>query len=41
MVLGMVTHVDEAVGELIQSLKDKGLYENTVIGFSSDVSIFK
>ena len=34
----MISHVDEAVGEVMQSLKDKGLYENTVIGFTSDVS---
>ena len=34
----MMTHADEAVGEVIQSLKDKGIYDNTIIVFTSDVS---
>lgn len=32
----MVEHTDEAVGKIINKLKDKGLYENTIILFSSD-----
>jgi len=33
---GMITMIDDAVGEIIQSLKDSGQYENTVIIFNSD-----
>jgi arylsulfatase A len=32
----MVEHVDEAVGKVIDKLKEQGLYENTIILFSSD-----
>ncbi len=32
----MVSHLDEQVGMLVQQLKDLGLYENTLIIFSSD-----
>ncbi len=32
----MVEHTDEAVGKVIDKLKEKGLYENTIILFSSD-----
>ncbi|MBK3517106.1 sulfatase [Carboxylicivirga marina] len=32
----MVEHTDEAVGKVIAKLKEKGLYENTIILFSSD-----
>lgn len=32
----MVEHVDEAVGALVQQLKDEGLYENTIIILTSD-----
>ena len=32
----MVSYLDERVGELVQTLKDQGLYENTLIIFSSD-----
>ena len=32
----MVSHTDDAVGEIIAKLKEKGLYENTIILFSSD-----
>ncbi len=32
----MITHLDDQVGEIIQSLKDKGLYENTIIVFAAD-----
>ena len=33
---GMLTMVDDAVGDLIQALKDSGRYEDTVICFNSD-----
>ncbi len=32
----MITHLDDQVGEIIQSLKDKGLYENTIIIYTGD-----
>lgn len=32
----MVSYLDERVGELVQTLKEQGLYENTLIIFSSD-----
>ena len=32
----MVEHTDDAVGNIINTLKEKGLYENTIILFSSD-----
>jgi len=32
----MVEHMDEAVGRVIQALKDNGVYENTIIIFTSD-----
>ena len=32
----MISYLDEQVGALVQQLKDLGLYENTVILFSSD-----
>ncbi|MFO8000792.1 MAG: arylsulfatase [Marinilabilia sp.] len=32
----MISYLDERVGQLIQHLKDLGLYENTLIIFSSD-----
>lgn len=31
-----ITHLDANVGRLIQSLKDKGLYENTIIVYAAD-----
>ena len=34
--LGMVTAMDDFVGTLVQSLKNQGMYEDTVIIFSSD-----
>ena len=34
----MATAMDEAFGEVVQALKDKGIYDNSVIIFSSDVS---
>jgi len=33
---GMITHLDEQVGQLVQKLKQIGEYENTVIIFTSD-----
>jgi len=33
---GMINYLDDQLGELIQTLKDEGLYENTLIIFSSD-----
>ena len=33
---GMITMIDDQVGRLIQSLKDNGQYDNTVIVFTSD-----
>jgi arylsulfatase len=32
----MISYLDERVGELVQTLKEQGLYENTLIIFSSD-----
>lgn len=32
----MVEHTDEAIGKVIAKLKEKGLYKNTIILFSSD-----
>ena len=32
----MVSYLDERVGELVRTLKEEGLYENTLIIFSSD-----
>ena len=33
---GMITALDDVVGNLTQKLKDVGSYENTIIIFSSD-----
>jgi arylsulfatase A-like enzyme len=32
----MITHLDDQVGEIIKTLKEKGLYENTIIIYSGD-----
>ena len=32
----MISYLDENVGKLVQQLKDKGIYENTLIVFTSD-----
>ena len=34
--LGMTSYADEIIGAFIQKLKDKGIYENTVIVFTAD-----
>lgn len=31
-----ITFIDEQVGRIVQALKDKGMYENTIICFTSD-----
>ena len=36
LLLGMVTAMDEALGDIIQTLKDVGLFQNTIIAFTSD-----
>lgn len=33
---GMITMIDDALGEIIRTLKDNGQYENTVIVFNAD-----
>ncbi len=33
---GLITHLDQKVGELIQLLKEQGLYENTIIVYAAD-----
>ena len=33
---GMITHTDDMVEDIVQALKSTGLYENTIIIFSSD-----
>lgn len=35
--LGMVTAMDDAIGVIIQGLKNLGMMENTIIVFTSDV----
>ena len=35
----MVSALDDAIGNVTQSLKDHGLYDDTLIIFSADVSI--
>lgn len=35
----MVTHMDDRVGDIIKALKDRGVYENTIIVFMSDHGI--
>ncbi|MDR3268228.1 MAG: sulfatase-like hydrolase/transferase [Tannerella sp.] len=33
---GMITHLDEQIGRVVEALKQKGLYENTIIIFAAD-----
>lgn len=35
----MVTHMDARIGDIIQTLKDKNIYDNTIIVFTSDHGI--
>lgn len=35
----MVTHMDARIGDIIKALKDKGIYDNTIIVFMSDHGI--
>ncbi|TDT47291.1 arylsulfatase A-like enzyme [Maribacter spongiicola] len=35
----MVTHMDTRIGDIIQALKNKGIYDNTIIVFTSDHGI--
>ncbi len=35
-VYGMVTNIDDNIGKLIQSLKDEGIYDNTILIFLTD-----
>ena len=36
--MAMITALDDAVGEIVQNLKSKGLFDNTFFLFTSDVS---
>lgn len=38
-VSGLVSGLDYAIGKIVDKLKEKGVYDNTYIIFSSDVSI--
>jgi len=35
-VYGMVTNIDDNIGKLVQSLKEQGIYDNTILVFLSD-----
>ncbi len=35
----MVTHMDERIGDILSALKEKGIYDNTIIVFMSDHGI--
>ncbi len=37
--LAMITHIDDGVGKIVQELKTQGLYDNTIIVFTSDNGI--
>ena len=37
-ILGMVTAMDDAVGMVIEEMKTQGLFDNSIIVFSADVS---
>ncbi len=32
----MITHLDDQIGDIVKSLKEKGLYDNTIIIFAAD-----
>lgn len=32
----MITHIDDEIGKVIQSLKDQGIYDNTIIIYAAD-----
>ncbi len=32
----MITHIDDEIGKIVQTLKDEGIYENTVIIYAAD-----
>lgn len=34
--LGMMTHMDSAIGDVVQALKDKSLWDNTIFVFTAD-----
>ena len=36
--MAMITALDDAVGEIVQNLKSKGLFDDTFFLFTSDVS---
>ena len=38
--IGMVTAMDDAVGKVVEALKESGAYENTIIVFTSDVRFY-
>ncbi len=33
---GLITHLDDKIGEIINTLKEKGLYDNTIIVYAAD-----
>ena len=37
-ILGMVTAMDDAVGMVVEEMKSQGLFDNSIIVFSADVS---
>ena len=37
-ILGMVTAMDDAVGMVVEEMKTQGLFDNSIIVFSADVS---
>ena len=38
--MAMVTALDDAVGKIVKKLHERGLFENTLFVFTSDVSYF-
>ena len=39
-ILGMVTAMDDAVGMVVEEMKTQGLFDNSIIVFSADVSSY-